>query len=113
MTDDIALPYDNPKEAALVAEYEAWLKEQGLEDDTGSADELALHPDITPEQNRWLADFIKRWNAEVYGEDPEDAERWDCYYCEQHPTKRSECPYCDNEGPCRRCPADRQKGGVA
>lgn len=85
MTDEIILPYDNPEEAALVAEYEAWLKEQGgqVEAFEGDACELAVEPFVTEEQNRWLADYIIRWDEMRDREDaePDDQEEAGGRYC--------------------------------
>lgn len=44
---------------ALIAEYEAWNKAQGL--DLGSADEHLYDETLTQSQRDWLADFVKRW----------------------------------------------------
>ena len=47
-------------ESRLVDEYEAYCKAQGLP--WWSADELILLNTLTPEQRRWISDFIVRWD---------------------------------------------------
>ncbi len=51
---------------ALIDEYQAWNKANGL--NLGSADEHLWDESLTVEQRRWLADFSDRW---------EEAERAD------------------------------------
>jgi predicted RNA-binding Zn-ribbon protein involved in translation (DUF1610 family) len=50
---------------ALVTEYNGWLAAQPLHiggaEDTSA--EALLHEEITPEQRRWLSDFVQRWDA--------------------------------------------------
>jgi hypothetical protein len=53
-------------EASLCAEYEAWCAANGLP--ATSADEL-VHEDISPEQRRYLRDFLLRWEAVMAAED--------------------------------------------
>lgn len=53
-------------EATLCEEYQAWVDQQGFPQ--FSADELILH-DLTPEQRKYVSEFIKRWNRVVYGEE--------------------------------------------
>lgn len=55
-----ATPFD-----ALIADYEAWLRQQpeSLTSLHDTSAEALLHEDITPEQRRWLSDFIIRWEA--------------------------------------------------
>ena len=49
----------------LVADYDAWLRKQpaSLTDLPDTSAEALLHEEITPEQRRWLSDFIARWEA--------------------------------------------------
>jgi hypothetical protein len=45
---------------ALIAEYEAWQKQQGLE--LGSAaDGIPFGENLTDAQRTWLRDFAQRW----------------------------------------------------
>lgn len=53
--------------SALVEEYTAWNKAQGL--DLGSADEHCYDEDLTEEQRVWVRDFCERWNAMMNGGD--------------------------------------------
>lgn len=46
---------------ALVAEYTAWNKAQGL--DLGSADEHLFDESLTDAQRAWVQDFSERWEA--------------------------------------------------
>ena len=47
---------------ALIAEYEAWQKQQGLE--LGSADEgIPFDENMTDAQRTWLRDFAQRWES--------------------------------------------------
>jgi hypothetical protein len=45
----------------LSDELEAYCKAQGLVPQ--SADEMLLSRDLTPDQRRWLSDFVRRWDA--------------------------------------------------
>jgi hypothetical protein len=57
-----AVRREKAREAALIEEYQAWCRAQGLPD--MSADELVLEDEImTAEQRAWLMDFIHRWKA--------------------------------------------------
>ena len=49
----------------LCVEYMAWNKANGL--DLGSAEEHLFDESLTAEQQDWLADFCKRWQAAVDG----------------------------------------------
>lgn len=48
-----------PATEALVAEYQRWNEEQGL--DLGSADEHLFDESLTEEQRVWLTSFCERW----------------------------------------------------
>jgi len=51
-----------PSEDDLMSEFEAWMTAQQLSggDDAHS---YLMRDDITPEQRRWLSDFVIRWDA--------------------------------------------------
>lgn len=49
-------------EAALCAEFERYVAEQGL-GDRGDAEELLVRTDLTAGQRRWLSEFVLRWDA--------------------------------------------------
>lgn len=53
---------------ALIAEYAQWCNAQGLTPE--SADELLAARRLTPEQRRWVEDFITRWDAAASGLEP-------------------------------------------
>ncbi|QBR72399.1 hypothetical protein CU048_15165 [Beijerinckiaceae bacterium] len=46
---------------ALTAEYQAWMKEQGL--NLGPAEEHHLDDDLTAAQQKWLQKFRAKWDA--------------------------------------------------
>ena len=47
--------------ATLTSRLNAYCDANGLPHD--SADELAMRDDITPEQRRWLIDFVDEWDS--------------------------------------------------
>lgn len=53
-------------EATLCAELQKWCTDQNLPQI--SAEEL-IHEDLTTDQRQYLAAFIIRWEATVYGSD--------------------------------------------
>jgi hypothetical protein len=46
---------------ALTAEYDAWMKEQGLS--LGLADEHLFDDDLTAAQQKWLQKFCGKWEG--------------------------------------------------
>jgi hypothetical protein len=57
----LSLPGDSEDLDGLSSSYLAWTTAQKLPD--VSADELILHPDLTPDQRAWISAFIIRWEA--------------------------------------------------
>jgi hypothetical protein len=59
----------------LGEEYGQFLEENGLPE--LSADELLLHPSLTPEQRDWLRDFSERWESAEWGDSEPSEQRPD------------------------------------
>ena len=57
-----ALEAVRKEESELCAEYEQWLKDQGLSATAGCAMELMHQDFITQDQHKWLWDFNERWD---------------------------------------------------
>lgn len=50
-----------PTEDSLCAEFEAWTTPLGFTE--GDAFDLLHRDDLSPEQRRWLSNFVGRWEA--------------------------------------------------